>query len=79
MEILLALLVALGLGALISGGSDDDPDTPSTDSDPAVGTDGDDTVVLTGGPDFYDGGAGNDSIDGLAGFGQGRIVWRCGL
>jgi Ca2+-binding RTX toxin-like protein len=68
MEILLALLVALGLGALISGGSDDDPDTPSTDSDPAVGTDGDDTVVLTGGPDFYDGGAGNDSIDGLAGF-----------
>jgi hypothetical protein len=31
MEILLALLVALGLGALISGGSDDDPDTPSPD------------------------------------------------
>jgi Ca2+-binding RTX toxin-like protein len=73
MEILLALLVALGLGALISGGSDNDPDTPSPDEtidddDPAVGTDGDDTVVLTGGPDLYDGGAGNDSIDGLAGF-----------
>jgi hypothetical protein len=32
MEILLALLVALGLGALISGGSDDDPDTPSPDT-----------------------------------------------
>jgi Ca2+-binding RTX toxin-like protein len=68
-KIMEILLVALGLGALISGGSDAEPKTTSPDKtidrdDQAVGTDGDDTVVLTGGADIYYGGTGNDISEG---------------
>lgn len=62
MELLLLLLVPVALGALFSGGGDDNTDTPANPE-----TDGNDVVRGVAADDTLDGGAGNDLLLGYRG------------